>query len=169
MTILVVLCLMVSACLAQAAPVPFQAAGYTISVDVMLPVSPERAFDMMTSDIGGWWDHTVSDYPKRLYLEPRPGGGFYEIFDDAGNGVQHAVVTYAERGKRLRMEGPLGLAGQAIQMVTTWDYQAAGDSTRVLCTVNLSGQTDAAMAGTVDGVWQHLLIEQLKPWAEARK
>ena len=35
------------------------------------------------------------------YIEPRPGGGFIEIFDDEGNGVLHATVIYADRGKLL--------------------------------------------------------------------
>ena len=76
---------------------------------------------------------------------------------------------HMSRGKRLRMEGPLGLAGRAFHMVTTWDYEAAGDSTRVTCTVNMSGQIDAEKAAVVEGVWKHFLIEQFKPWAEGKK
>ena len=148
-----------------AEPTEFPVKGYVLNLDVMLPVAPEKAFDLTTGDISGWWDHHMSEHPKQLYIEPRPGGGFFEIFDDSGNGVRHAVVTCAERGKRLRFEGPLGMAGRAFTMVTTWDYEAAGDSTRLTCTVNMNGQIDADTAKLVEGVWRHFLIEQLQPWA----
>ena len=158
-----------AAALSSAAPTEFAARGFTFTFDVTLPVDAQTAFNSMTGDVSGWWDHTMSEHPKALHIEPKPGGGFYEIFDDAGNGVRHAEVTYAEPGKRLRMEGPLGLAGRAFTMVTTWDYEQVGDSTRVTCTVNMSGQIDTEMAAIVEGVWHHFLIEQLKPWVEKKR
>jgi len=53
-------------------------------------------------------------------------------------------------------------------MVTTWDYEPVGDSTRVNCTVNISGQIDQEWERRVEGVWHHFLVEQLKPWVERR-
>ena len=164
--VLIALCI---AAFAFAEPAEFAVKGFTFTFDVTVPGSAEATFVLMTGDVSGWWDHHMSDQPKALYIEPKPGGGFYEIFDEAGHGVRHAEVTYAEQGKRLRMEGPLGLAGRAFHMVTTWDYEAAGDSTRVTCTVNMSGQIDAEKAAVVEGVWKHFLIEQFKPWAEGKK
>jgi hypothetical protein len=154
--------------LALAEPEEFPVKGYSIRLNVVLPVPPDTAFGLMTGDISGWWDHHFSEYSKHLYIEPRPGGGFYEIFDNAAHGVRHAVVTWAEPGKHLRFEGPLGLAGSAITMVTTWDYEPVGDRTLLNCTVNLSGQINVESARKVEGVWHHFLIEQLKPWAEKR-
>ena len=49
---------------------------------VNLPGTPEDIFDAATGDISGWWDHSFSGNPKKFYLEAKPGGGFYEIFDD---------------------------------------------------------------------------------------
>jgi hypothetical protein len=164
-----VLFLLVASSLALADPTEFPVHGFTITQDVMLPVSPARAFDLMTGDISGWWDHHFAEHPKALYIEPKPGGGFFEIFDDAGHGVRHAVVTWADPGKHLRFEGPLGLAGRALTMVTTWDYAPVGDSTKITCTVNLSGQIDADFAKVVEGVWHHFLVEQLQPWVAAHK
>lgn len=148
-------------------PTEFAVRGFTITQEVMLPVSPERAFELTTGDISGWWDHHFTDYPRKLYIEPRAGGGFYEMFDDSSHGAQHAVVTYADPGKRLRFEGPLGLAGRAVAVVTTWDYSALGDGTKLTCTVNLSGQIDADLAKVVEDVWHHFLVEKLLPWAIA--
>ena len=73
-------------------------------------------FDHLTGDISAWWDHSFSPNPYHLYIEARPGGGFYEIFDNAGDGAIHATVILAKRGEMFRMEGPLGLSGQAL----TW-------------------------------------------------
>src|SRR5579863_5216186 len=97
--------------------------GYSVELEVILPVSPNVSYDAATGDIGGWWDHHFSEHPKRLYIEAKPGGGFYEIFDDSGNGVQHAIVIYAERGKRLRITGPLGFSGNALDAVITYEFK----------------------------------------------
>jgi len=152
-----------------AEPAEFPLKGFAFTFDVSLPAPPERAYDLMTGNVSGWWDHHVSDKPARLYIEPEPGGGFYEIFDDAGNGVRHAEVTSANRGKILRMEGPLGLAGRALTMVTTWTFAASDSGTVVTCAVNLSGQIDAELASVVENVWRHFLLEQLPPWVESNK
>ena len=150
-------------------PTPFAVGGFTITQEVVLPVSPEAAFDMMTGDISGWWDHHFAENPKALYVEPKPGGGFYEIFDDKGNGAKHATVILADRGKKLRYDGPLGLSGRAINDIVTYDYEKVEGGTKVTVTVNMSGQIDAYLAKRVEGVWHHFLVEQLKPYAEKMK
>ena len=167
------------ACLAHlATPEPARAelaaqtmSGWTVTHVVTLPGSPERAYDAATGDIAPWWDHTWKKEPKKLVIEPWAGGGFWEIWNDQGEGVRHAVVTWAERGKRLRFEGPLGLAGNGITLVTTWDFAAAagGDSTTLTCTSNLSGAVPPGLEKAVDGVWTHFLTARLKPYVESGK
>jgi hypothetical protein len=95
----------------------------------------------MTGDISGWWDHSFSESPKALYIEAKPGGGFYEIFDDSGDGVLHATVIMASRGKMLRFEGPLGFSGHGMTTVTTWAYEPHEDGTQLRLTVNAMGAT----------------------------
>ncbi|MCK7528497.1 MAG: hypothetical protein MZV64_68495 [Ignavibacteriales bacterium] len=73
--------------------------SFSFDKEVTLPGTPEVIFDAVTGDISGWWDHSFTDNPKEFYIEPVPGGGFWEIFDDEGNGVLHARVIYADRGK----------------------------------------------------------------------
>src|SRR5579863_5546460 len=114
--------------------------GYSIELEVILPVSPNVAYDAATGDIGAWWDHSFSKSPKKLYIEAKPGGGFYEIFDDAGNGALHATVIYANRGKGLRFAGPLGFSGQAVSMVTSYDFLPDPAGTKLRLTCNVSGQ-----------------------------
>jgi hypothetical protein len=99
---------------------------FSFSLSGEMKGTPEEVFDAATGDITGWWDHTMSGNPLKMYVEPVPGGAFMEIFNEQGDGVRHAVVTGAERGKLLRYEGPLGLAGFALHMVTTWAFAPAG-------------------------------------------
>jgi uncharacterized protein YndB with AHSA1/START domain len=140
--------------------------GYSVEVEVILPVSPNVAYDAATGDIGAWWDHSFSPKPKRLYIEAKPGGGFYEIFDDSGNGVQHAVVNYAERGKMLRFTGPLGFSGNALDAVTTYEFKPEGSGTRMHIVVNMMGQMSMEDAQAADQLWHHF-ADRLKAYIES--
>ena len=141
--------------------------GYSVELEVVLPVSPNVAYDAATGDIGAWWDHSFSQHPKRLYIEAKPGGGFYEIFDDAGNGVQHAVVIYAERGKLLRFTGPLGFSGNALDAVITYEFKPEGNGTRMHVIVNMVGQISNEDAQAADQVWHHFIADRLKAYIES--
>ena len=60
---------------------------FSFEKEVTLPGTPDIIFDAVTGDISGWWDHSMSENPIEFFIEPVPGGGFYEIFDNEGNGV----------------------------------------------------------------------------------
>ena len=138
---------------------------FAFEQQLTLPGSPSTIYDAITGDISGWWDHSFSDKPYKLYIEAKPGGGFYEIFNESGDGVRHATVTVAERGKRLRFEGPLGLSGIAITMVTTYEFSAVGaDSTMLKLTVHGAGEVPEGIPAIVEGVWHHFLFERFKPY-----
>ena len=138
--------------------------------EVKLPGTPEIIFDAVTVDISGWWDHSMSEHPKKFYIEPFPGGGFYEIFDDEGNGVLHATVIYADRGKMLRFDGPLGLSGKAIQLVTTYTFEPVGsDSTLFKVSVHGAGEVEEGIPAIVEKVWEHFIFEQLEPYIVSGK
>lgn len=137
---------------------------FRIEQELVLPATPNEVFDAVTGDISAWWDHSFSEHPKKLYIEARPGGGFYEIFDDAGNGAMHATVIYADRGKMLRYTGPLGLAAFSVDMVTTYTLSPDPGGTKFHLTVTATGEVDEALAKGVDGVWHHFLDERLKPY-----
>ncbi|MBZ0264270.1 SRPBCC domain-containing protein [bacterium] len=136
---------------------------------VTLPVSPEQAYDIMTGDISGWWDHSMSADPKVLMIEAKPGGHFIELFDDSGDGVIHATVIYAHRGKMLRFDGPLGLSGRALDFVTTWTYEATENGCLVKLEAHCDGEINAEFAQVVDSVWNHFFHEQLKPYVQEGK
>lgn len=144
-----------------------KAGAFQVVQEVVLPASPEAVYDAATGDISGWWDHHFSEHPKKLYIEAKPGGGFWEIFDDSGDGVLHATVTFAQRGKVLRMVGPLGLAGRALDMVTTYEFSPDPAGTKLRVTCNVSGQLDDGLDKIVDAVWRHFIVDRLKPYIES--
>jgi uncharacterized protein YndB with AHSA1/START domain len=141
--------------------------GFTIEQEIVLPGSPVEVYDAVTGDISPWWDHHFTTTPKKMSIEPRPGGGFYEIFNDAGEGVLHARVIYAERGKRLRYTGPLAFSGKVADFAVTYDLAPDPAGTRLHLTANVAGQLPDGTAKTVDSVWHHLLVERLKPYLES--
>jgi hypothetical protein len=155
---------------AQAENKPLNFGAFQVTHSLTLPGTPVGLFDQVSGDISGWWDHSMSEKPLKFYIEPKAGGGFYEIFDEAGNGVKHADVIYAHRGELLRFDGPLGLSGSAITVVTSYQFEAVGtDSVRLDVTVNASGQLEEGWPETVDRVWYHFLFERLKPYVEGQQ
>lgn len=157
-----------------AAPaVPAQAPARSASVfdfafEVTLPALPAEVFDALTGDISGWWDHHFVEKPLRLFIEAKPGGGFYEIFDTSGDGARHATVILAERGKRLRFDGPLGLSGLAVQMVTSYELAPSGkDATLLTVSVHGAGEVDDAVPASIEKVWKHFILERFKPYIES--
>ena len=151
------------------APRKLTPTGFAFDQVVMVPGKPEVIYDAFTGDVSGWWDHTFSESPKSLTIEPRVGGGFIERFDAQGNGVRHADVTWAQRGKRLRLVGPLGFAGNAVALVSTLDFEAVGDSTRIKLSCHGSGDIEPGWDELCENVWRHFLVERFKPHIEARR
>ena len=155
---------------AHAASRELRVGSFAIEHTLVLPGSPEAIYDALSGDISGWWDHKFSEKPAKFYIEAKPGGGFWEIFDASGDGVKHAEVIFAQRGKLLRFDGPLGLTGHALHMVATYELEPAGaDSTRLEFSAHASGEFEDGWPATVDGVWRHFLFERFKPYVEAGK
>jgi len=108
------------------------AGTFSFTHELKLPGNPVQIYDACTGEVSDWWDHSFSEKPFSIYLDARVGGPFFETFDTLGNGALYATVTYADRGRVLRFEGPMGLSGQAILFVHTYTFQASGaDSTRM--------------------------------------
>lgn len=145
------------------------ATGFAIEHELVLAGTPEAIYDAFTNEIANWWDHAFSEKPKRLVLEAKPGGAFLEIFDDAGNGALHGTVIYAHRGRRLRITGPFGFSGQAIELVNTLDFEAIdAGKVRVKLTVRAWGEISNEWPALVDDVWRHFLVERFKPYVEKK-
>jgi uncharacterized protein YndB with AHSA1/START domain len=144
--------------------------SFAFSFAVDLPGPPEEMYDALTGDISGWWDHTMSEAPIGLEIQAWPGGFFLETFDETGDGVAHASVTDARRGKTLRMVGPLGLAGHAIHMVTTYDLEPLdGGRSRLTVSVHAAGEVHPGWDEVVLATWHHFIDDRFVPWVAAGK
>lgn len=143
---------------------------FSFEKEVTLPGTPVQIFDAATGDISGWWDHSFSENPKKFFIEAKPGGGFYEIFDDEGNGVLHATVIYSKRPEMIRFDGPLGLSGKAVQIVTTYEFSEVGkDSTLMKVSVHGSGELEEGLPAIVEKVWEHFIFERFEPYIKSGK
>lgn len=170
--LIIVFSFSLSACLKEVPenPPKSKTSGFSFELELVLPGTTEEIYDAVTGDISGWWDHSFSDNPLKFYIDPKPGGGFYEIFDESGDGALHATVIYAERGKLLRMNGPFGLSGKAVNLVVTYSFeQVDPDSTKFVVTVNGHGEIDPGVPDVVKKVWQHFLFDRLMPYVESGK
>ena len=153
-----------SAAAPPAAP-PLGAFHFTIEVPIAGP--PAAVFDDFVGDVSSWWDHHLSPQPVELEIEPRVGGAFREVFDAAGNGCEHARVTLFDRGKALRLDGPLGLAGNAVQLVSTLEFVPGEPGhTTLRLTCEAAGHVEPGWSQAVEAVWRHFLEEQFKPHYE---
>ncbi len=153
----------------HAAPSALQLAGFSFELETTVAGTPAEAFQAFTAETLQWWDHHFSTSPKQLFFEVRPGGGFMEIFDEAGNGARHATVIYVEAPKMLRFVGPLGLSGKAIEMVHTLEFTAAeGGGTRVHLRVHGFGEASPGLPEMVENVWRHFLVERFQPYMAER-
>jgi hypothetical protein len=148
-------------------PVPRPYGAFAFADSVTVSLSPGEAFDRFI-DVNEWWDHRIDPSSSRFYIEARPGGGFFEIFDESGNGVRHATVILVKRGETLRMRGPLGLTGFALDMVYTIRFQDVGDGTRVTLDVRGAGELEEEWPALVQRVWHHFLVERYRPYAQGR-
>ena len=96
-------------CGSAVADVVAQSANGFVSVHRLeLSVSPERAYDALTSEVAQWWDaeHSYSGEATNFSLDAHPGGCFCEALP--GGGVEHMRVTHAAPGERLYLTGGLG-------------------------------------------------------------
>jgi len=67
----------------------------------------------------------------------------------------------------LRMEGPLGLSGQALTLVCTYTLKASeSDGTLLTLNINGAGEFTPETPEVVRQVWEHFPWERFKPYIE---
>jgi len=149
---------------------PFQPQGYTASFSVDIEAPVDEVFGAATGDVTGWWDHSFWPDPAEMVIEPAFGGRFYERFETGSdNGVLHADVIFVNAPRSLRLHGPLGLSGRAVDLVSSWQLTPSGDgaATRFDVELHMAGEIDEALAEAVQAVWWHFIAGRLKPYVEA--
>ncbi|WP_203292926.1 SRPBCC family protein [Maricaulis parjimensis] len=149
---------------------PFEVQGFNASITVEIDAPRETVFDAATGDVTGWWDHSFWPDPAEMVIEPEIGGRFYERFQDGSdNGTLHARVIFVRAPEQLRLHGPLGLSGRAVDLVSSWTLSEGDtpDTTVFRIDLAMMGDVDAELAGVVRQVWVHFIEGRLKPYVEA--
>jgi hypothetical protein len=164
--------ILAAALLAQSSPelTPFEAQGFRTQIVVDISAPRDEVFDAATGDVSPWWDHTFWPGPAELVIEPEVGGLFYERFEaGAPDGVVHARVIFVRAPEQLRLDGPLGLSGRAVHLVSSWTLEEGASPNETVFTVDLAmtGELDEELAGIVRSVWVHFIEGRLKPFMEA--
>lgn len=146
----------------------FTPQGFRTRIVVEIAAPRTEVFEAATGDISPWWDHTFWPDPAELVIEPEFGGRFYERFREGEpSGALHGRVIFVNAPETLRIHGPLGLSGRAVDHVATWTLEETGDHTRFTVDLAMTGEIDAPLAGVVRGVWEHFIEGRLKPYVEA--
>lgn len=105
--------------------------------EVIVNMSPQRAFDVFIGQIGNWWPERhslVQGVRKDVVIEAKPGGRWYETGED-GNQIQWGEVLDIEPGKRLLLSWQLSDVWKfdpdlRSEVEVTFDMD--GDKTRVV-------------------------------------
>jgi len=154
--------------LTQDALAAYEPQGFRTRFNVEIAAPVETVFEVATGDVSAWWDHSFTLEPAELVIEPEFGGRFYERFEEGSpDGALHARVIYVDRPNGLRLQGPLGLSGRAVDLVTSWTLtETQAGHTDFVVEISIQGEVDEALAGVVREVWIHFIEGRLKPFVE---
>lgn len=139
-----------------------------IEQNVSLQATPDRVFQALTDDINAWWSYRITS-DSHVYLEPHVGGRFYEAFNKGG-GALYALVTYLKPGEEIRLNGSMGLDGEAVGNLIYITLQSQEpDATRLQLTHRFLGKVAVVTVDTFKRSWEDLLTQHLKSFVEQGK
>ena len=130
--------------------------GFSVVIEAQVSKSPKEAYDAFVS-VGSWWDvsHSYSGKPENLKLHAVPGGAWLETLPNGGY-VSHLLVTQADPGTRLVLNGGLGpLAFMGVSGAMTVTFAKTDTGTQVKLVYNVGGFDKdgfTAISKAVDGV-----------------
>jgi hypothetical protein len=152
-----------------AALTAFSVQGFRTQIVVEIDAARQDVWDTATGDISPWWDHSFALEPAELFIEPVPGGLFYERLEESSDdGAVHATVIYVDAPESLRLHGPLGLTGRSYDLVSSWTLSEAEDGgTTFTVDLAMHGEIDEPMADVVRNVWVHFIENRLKTFMES--
>ena len=137
-----------------------------VEQEVEIGASPERVWVALTEGVEAWWGSPyLQGEATSLVLEPWPGGAFREDWGE-GQGALWGVVGVVDRGRRLEVQGAMGMTG-AVVGVTRFGLEPTEDgSTRLRLSHEAFGHIDAETERNYGLGWQDLLGVRLKAYLE---
>jgi DNA-binding transcriptional ArsR family regulator/uncharacterized protein YndB with AHSA1/START domain len=141
-----------------------------IVAEIRTAAPPGRAWEAITSGIGGWWPAGFfsSEKAKRMVLEPRIGGRVYEDWGRGdASGLQWYTVIGIDPGRALRLQGFLTPEWGGPSVISTcWTVDPDGDGARVRLAETVSGRASEETVRKMTGGWKTLLEKHLRPFLE---
>ena len=139
-----------------------------IEQEVVIAAEPERVFEAMTDGVNSWWAHGYESPRSTVHLEPQAGGRFYEDFGPGRGSAYFATVTYCDRGKKLRLMGPMGMSGPVVGTMN-FDLEPEAGGTRVKLSHQIMGAVDEETRQGYTSGWRELLGVHLRRFVEEGK
>jgi uncharacterized protein YndB with AHSA1/START domain len=137
---------------------------YQTEQEVLVEADANSVFDGLL-DVDAWWSHRFSDDSKALRLEPVVGGRFYEVFNDADDGVLYGTVTAIRRGEHLSLTGSAGMEGAVVGFVR-FDLEDRGGQTLLKLSHRAFGEIGETRKQNYNAGWGELLNQRLKRFVE---
>jgi DNA-binding transcriptional ArsR family regulator len=141
-----------------------------IEQSLVIEAESSRVFEAFTIDIDAWWAPRVSSGSK-IRLEPFVNGRLYEAFNEFGQGVLYATITYIKQDQELRLRGTLELIEQIEKKCIADSHVRivleSGDNNTVICLSHrVACSSNEATRISIDSHWHVLLEQRLKPFVE---
>ncbi len=122
----------------------------------------KKVWAALTNDIGRWWAVRLGEEGSSISLDPRLGGHFEERWGD-GEGIVWGCVIDLRRGKRLRLNGNLGMTGAGTNDFT-YELEEKGKNTLLKLSHHGIGYRDPETEENYRKGWITLFNDYLTPW-----
>jgi uncharacterized protein YndB with AHSA1/START domain len=143
--------------------------SFQIEQEILINAPAAKVFQRLVGDVAPWWDHGFSESPKAIVLEPKVGGRFYEEFGGAeGDGALYCTVMQVETGKKLVLQGPMGMRGAVFGNIAFELVEKGGATTLKLSHHAIGEVTEEHKKNYTSG-WRELLGTRLKNLVETGK
>ena len=134
--------------------------------ELKIDAPPNRVWDSLLN-VGGWFKFDTNAPSFGRKLELHPGGRFFNEMPD-GSMALHAIVTYVEPGKLLRLNGQMGMTHVPVNSVFIFELNdRKGGGTLLRFCQRSFGYMDKDVAKRMKSGWGKLL-PNLKALAESR-
>lgn len=146
--------------------VPAETTSVHVEQEVEIEAPPERVWGALTEELEAWWGSPyLQGAATTLVLEPWPGGMFREDWAE-GQGAVWGVVSTVERGRRLEIQGSMGMTGAVVGVSRFRLDPIEGGSTRLRLSHEAFGHIDAETERNYGLGWRDLLGVRLKAYVE---
>ena len=139
--------------------------NFEIAQEVRIDAPVAKVWASLTGRMNEWWAHRILER-STVSLDARLGGAFKEEGEDGAGAVWGTVVELVPE-KLLRLDGPLGLRAGPVKSVYTYELESAGDGTLMKLHHEAFGHIPEDAGANYEAGWKMLLVEKLKPLAEA--